>query len=246
MESLLVWADTHGVVRVALEVVETNTAGIGLYASLGFEHEGRLRARRKTWRRVPRQLHDVAHPPRPWRRMRPAFDPRLCGASYRTGRLLPLRMRSCRNDPPGTASRARTGVAFPPGGPSARVRQGAIADSKILRPLLAHSARGKEERDAETLATERLTRSHRNDRSAQEALRVEHPEQRAERVRVALCGAGAQEEVILEARSRSTTARTSTLASLPAGSGTPLRRSSRRSPSHGSRRPGSTRRWRQS
>jgi RimJ/RimL family protein N-acetyltransferase len=47
MESLLLWADTHGVVRVALEVVETNTPAIRLYASLGFEHEGRLRARRK-------------------------------------------------------------------------------------------------------------------------------------------------------------------------------------------------------
>jgi RimJ/RimL family protein N-acetyltransferase len=47
MESLLLWADTHGVVRVALEVVETNTPAIRLYESLGFEHEGRLRARRK-------------------------------------------------------------------------------------------------------------------------------------------------------------------------------------------------------
>jgi RimJ/RimL family protein N-acetyltransferase len=47
MESLLLWADTHGVVRIALEVVETNAPAIRLYASLGFEHEGRLRARRK-------------------------------------------------------------------------------------------------------------------------------------------------------------------------------------------------------
>lgn len=47
MESLLLWADTHGVVRVALEVVESNTPAIRLYESLGFEHEGRLRARRK-------------------------------------------------------------------------------------------------------------------------------------------------------------------------------------------------------
>lgn len=47
MESLLLWADMHGVVRIALEVVETNTPAIGLYTSLGFEHEGRLRARRK-------------------------------------------------------------------------------------------------------------------------------------------------------------------------------------------------------
>ena len=47
MESLLLWADTHGIVRVALEVVETNTPAIRLYESLGFEHEGRLRARRK-------------------------------------------------------------------------------------------------------------------------------------------------------------------------------------------------------
>jgi RimJ/RimL family protein N-acetyltransferase len=47
MESLLLWADTHGVVRIALEVVETNMPAIRLYTSLGFEHEGRLRARRK-------------------------------------------------------------------------------------------------------------------------------------------------------------------------------------------------------
>jgi RimJ/RimL family protein N-acetyltransferase len=47
LESLLRWADSHGVVRVALEVVETNTPAIRLYESLGFEHEGRLRARRK-------------------------------------------------------------------------------------------------------------------------------------------------------------------------------------------------------
>lgn len=47
LESLLHWADTHGVVRVALEVAETNTPAIRLYESLGFEHEGRLRARRK-------------------------------------------------------------------------------------------------------------------------------------------------------------------------------------------------------
>ena len=47
LESLLLWADMHGVVRVALEVVETNTPAIRLYESLGFEHEGRLRARRK-------------------------------------------------------------------------------------------------------------------------------------------------------------------------------------------------------
>ena len=47
LDSLLLWADTHGIVRVALEVVETNTTAIRLYESLGFEHEGRLRARRK-------------------------------------------------------------------------------------------------------------------------------------------------------------------------------------------------------
>src|SRR4051812_21167717 len=47
LESLLLWGDSHGVVRVALEVVETNTPAIRLYESLGFEHEGRLRARRK-------------------------------------------------------------------------------------------------------------------------------------------------------------------------------------------------------
>jgi RimJ/RimL family protein N-acetyltransferase len=47
LETLLLWADTRGVVRIALEVVETNTPAIRLYESLGFEHEGRLRARRK-------------------------------------------------------------------------------------------------------------------------------------------------------------------------------------------------------
>lgn len=36
-----------GTVRVALEVVETSSRAIALYVSLGFEHEGRLRARRR-------------------------------------------------------------------------------------------------------------------------------------------------------------------------------------------------------
>lgn len=45
--TLLDWADARGIVRVALEVVETNIGAIRLYESLGFEHEGRLRCRRK-------------------------------------------------------------------------------------------------------------------------------------------------------------------------------------------------------
>jgi RimJ/RimL family protein N-acetyltransferase len=45
--ALLDWADARGLVRVALEVVETNARAIRLYESLGFEHEGRLRCRRK-------------------------------------------------------------------------------------------------------------------------------------------------------------------------------------------------------
>lgn len=47
MQALLGWADARGLVRVALEVVETNTRAIRLYESLGFEHEGRLRCRRR-------------------------------------------------------------------------------------------------------------------------------------------------------------------------------------------------------
>lgn len=45
--TLLDWADARGIVRVALEVVESNAAAIRLYEALGFEHEGRLRCRRK-------------------------------------------------------------------------------------------------------------------------------------------------------------------------------------------------------
>jgi GNAT superfamily N-acetyltransferase len=45
MQTLLDWADSRGVVRVALEVVDTNLGAIRLYESLGFEHEGRLRCR---------------------------------------------------------------------------------------------------------------------------------------------------------------------------------------------------------
>jgi len=45
--TLLDWADSRGLVRIALEVVETNDGAIRLYESLGFEHEGRLRCRRK-------------------------------------------------------------------------------------------------------------------------------------------------------------------------------------------------------
>jgi RimJ/RimL family protein N-acetyltransferase len=45
--ALLDWADSRGLVRIALEVVETNVGAVRLYESLGFEHEGRLRLRRK-------------------------------------------------------------------------------------------------------------------------------------------------------------------------------------------------------
>jgi len=47
VQYLLHWADSRGLVRIALEVVETNVRAIRLYESLGFEHEGRLRSRRK-------------------------------------------------------------------------------------------------------------------------------------------------------------------------------------------------------
>jgi len=47
VELLLAWADAHGVVRVALEVVETNARAIAFYEALGFEYEGRLRYARK-------------------------------------------------------------------------------------------------------------------------------------------------------------------------------------------------------
>ena len=47
VKTLIDWADTRGIVRVALEVVETNVGAIRLYESLGFEHEGRLRCRTK-------------------------------------------------------------------------------------------------------------------------------------------------------------------------------------------------------
>jgi RimJ/RimL family protein N-acetyltransferase len=47
VRTLLDWADSRGIVRIDLEVVETNTGAIHLYESLGFEHEGRLRCRRK-------------------------------------------------------------------------------------------------------------------------------------------------------------------------------------------------------
>lgn len=47
VRTLLDWADSRGLVRTALEVVETNTGAIRLYESMGFEHEGRLRCRRK-------------------------------------------------------------------------------------------------------------------------------------------------------------------------------------------------------
>ena len=45
VKTLLDWADSRGIVRIALEVVETNLGAIRLYESLGFEHEGRLRCR---------------------------------------------------------------------------------------------------------------------------------------------------------------------------------------------------------
>lgn len=47
VKTLLDWADTRGIVRTSLEVVETNVGAIRLYESLGFEHEGRLRCRTK-------------------------------------------------------------------------------------------------------------------------------------------------------------------------------------------------------
>lgn len=47
VKTLLDWADARGIVRVALEVVETNVGAVRLYESLGFEHEGRLRCRTK-------------------------------------------------------------------------------------------------------------------------------------------------------------------------------------------------------
>lgn len=47
VQCLLDWADSRGIVRIALEVVESNVRAIRLYESLGFEHEGRLRSRRK-------------------------------------------------------------------------------------------------------------------------------------------------------------------------------------------------------
>ena len=46
IETLLNWAESRSLVRVALEVVETNTRAIRLYQSLGFREEGRLRAHR--------------------------------------------------------------------------------------------------------------------------------------------------------------------------------------------------------
>lgn len=47
VETLIDWADSREIVRIALEVVETNLGAIRLYESLGFAHEGRLRCRTK-------------------------------------------------------------------------------------------------------------------------------------------------------------------------------------------------------
>jgi RimJ/RimL family protein N-acetyltransferase len=44
--ALLHWADARGLVRVSLDVLETNTRAIHLYERLGFREEGRLRAHR--------------------------------------------------------------------------------------------------------------------------------------------------------------------------------------------------------
>jgi RimJ/RimL family protein N-acetyltransferase len=47
MRALLDWADHQGLIRLWIEVVETNERAIRLYETLGFELEGRLRARRR-------------------------------------------------------------------------------------------------------------------------------------------------------------------------------------------------------
>lgn len=47
VQALVDWADASGLVRIYLEVVDTNTRAIRLYERFGFEVEGRLRARRK-------------------------------------------------------------------------------------------------------------------------------------------------------------------------------------------------------
>lgn len=47
IREMLAWSDSRAIVRVSLEVVETNTRAIQLYESFGFVYEGRLRARRR-------------------------------------------------------------------------------------------------------------------------------------------------------------------------------------------------------
>jgi RimJ/RimL family protein N-acetyltransferase len=47
LDAVLEWADARGLVRVSLEVVADNARAVRLYESAGFEHEGRLRARRR-------------------------------------------------------------------------------------------------------------------------------------------------------------------------------------------------------
>lgn len=42
LENILIWADTHGVRKIALNVVETNSNAIKLYESFGFVEEGLL------------------------------------------------------------------------------------------------------------------------------------------------------------------------------------------------------------
>lgn len=42
LESILIWADSVGIEKTTLSVVETNTNAIRLYKSFGFIEEGRL------------------------------------------------------------------------------------------------------------------------------------------------------------------------------------------------------------
>jgi hypothetical protein len=74
-----------------------------------------------------------------------------------TGRLMELRF--VRSEPTFDVVIEYKGVALPARQfvKDARVSQGAIADNKLLGPLLAQIRQQQEERDAQTLATKRLT-----------------------------------------------------------------------------------------